>query len=51
MAGRGLLLVGTKDTIPTEMLDIPAINTVSHIPSLETSISVDIKDDISKELL
>jgi len=48
MTGRGLLLVGTTDTIPTEMLDIPKINTSSFIPSLETSISVEIKDEMSK---
>lgn len=51
MIGRGILSIGTTDTIPTEMLNIPLINTVSYIPDLESNIQVEIKDDISKELL
>ena len=51
MVGRGLLTLGTQDTIPTEMLSIPRINTSSYVPALEASLQVEIKDDISKELL
>ena len=51
MTGRGLLYVGTQETIPTEMLDIPKINNVSYIPALETTAQVEIKDDMRKELL
>ena len=49
--GRGLLSVGTSDIIFAEQLKIPAINSEAKISTMDETMPVEIKDEISKELL